>query len=896
MSATNWSNYLLKYKSNSNLTHIAFNNGKYSVSDENYNEFYKKYYNCLMKNDGTLYIIEKINDNPFAFFLDIEVPKNSEAKLKIKTNDIKVLIDKCKECISVIFKQSDKFDINESIITIRNNGKMNKYHINYPNLIVNTKIALYLSKMLINKMGEIDNDLKKIIDISVYRTGFRLFGSKKSEEDIKKEKSVLSKEELENYSSVYEIFNINDVEIYDIKDTSYEMFMKFVIRRKKNILLTSLLKSVEIEKETKETNEKETKKEIEVKSNITPEAEREIKELLKYIKMENSEHLEKYNLEIKNINCTTNKVGTLCYYISLTDKYCPFMCRNHKRSQSPMYIELANNKLFIKCYDQDCLRRRYPDDGFTLPENFEDEYPNLYLSITTKYWKAEVEISSNIRKLLEDSLTGSHYKIAKVIYNIYKDRFRIDDIKNADWYEFDGIRWSKTHIMNILISEELQKYYNGIKINESIDEDLTLSEFVEKEEKVKNNLRNSMVESIINKLENVNFKKNIMTEMHYLFKSLEPNFVSKLDDNPYLIGFKNGIFDLSKNIFREGNPKDYVTLSTGYDYIEYDENIQEVQDIYKFLREIIPNEKVLEYTLKILGHSLSGINDEKFYIFTGLSGANGKSTLMNFLEYTLNDYCSSSDVSMLTNTKALSSSASPDVIRLKGKRLVSFSEPEHNDTLKVGIIKAFSGGDTIIARELYKAPISFKLQASMFLLCNDLPNLSSVDGGIQRRIRVVEFTSRFCDNPVKENEFKIDPTIKTKIKNWRPYFMSILLHNYNLYEKELEENGFVEEPDEVKIATHKYKKDNDKFDEYINESIVASDRHFESMRTIYNNFMQWQASNYPKNKCPEYKELRNALKLKFGEEREKIVNGTKSIGFNVTLNKMDSLMDDIDNE
>ena len=99
---------------------------------------------------------------------------------------------------------------------------------------------------------------------------------------------------------------------------------------------------------------------------------------------------------------------------------------------------------------------------------------------------------------------------------------------------------------------------------------------------------------------------------------------------------------------------------------------------------------------------------------------------------------------------------------------------------------------SIIARELFKAPVSFKLQGTMIMCCNDLPTVSSIDGGTWRRIRVVEFKSRFCDNPVKENEFKIDPTIKYKIKSWRPYFMSILIHWYNKF---LEEG--INEPEEV---------------------------------------------------------------------------------------------------
>jgi len=858
------------------LTHLAFRGkGKYRVSDEKYDEFYKKYYDALMR-DESMYLIEKINESTkFAYFLDIETPKKSVYKITV--NDIRIIIDKSLESIEEMFENGE----GGYIVTKRND----KYHVNFPNLIVNMIGAQKLVKMTIEKLGE----ERKLVDTSVYRTGLRLFGSKKSEIEIKKERDIFEGD-VKMYSSVYEIYDVENDNLKDIKSTKYEEFMKLVIRRKECCELSKIRESFKQSLVKRETTI--------VKGVENKNVGKEVSKLLNYVKEMYFEHVGGYNLNISRIVATQNKQGIFCYYVSLMDKMCPFVGREHRREHSPIYLEISMGGIYIKCYDQDCLRRKYPDEGFSLPHNFEMDYPELYLSMTTKYWKADIDITPDIKKLLEDSLSGSHYKIAKVIYNIYRHRFRIDDIKNPDWYEFDGIRWSKTHIMNILMSEELQKYYKGIKISDTgALQNSDLQEFIQNKDKLEANLRNSLVDNIINKLENVSFKKNVMTEMHYLFKSLEPNFVSRLDSNPYLIGFKNGIYDLENMEFRCGDQKDYVTLSTGYDFMEYDENDEEIKNIYTFLRKIIPNKRVFEYLLKILGRSLLGINDEHFYIFTGLSGANGKSTLINFLEYTLGDYMTSADVSLLTNNRAMSSSASPDIIRLKGRRFVSFAEPEYGDTLKTGIIKAFSGGDTIIARELYKAPISFKLQASMFMCCNDLPNVNSCDGGTFRRLRIIEFKSRFCDHPTKLNEFKIDTTIKDKIKSWRPYFMSILIHYYKLYQEEVRVKGKIEEPEEVKIATSKYKADNDKFNEYITECLIEVSECFENIKTIYNDFMRWWSENYANTKMPDIKELRKSLKIKFGEEVEKFnANGMKQVGFNIRFNTTDNHIQDFNEE
>jgi len=354
------------------------------------------------------------------------------------------------------------------------------------------------------------------------------------------------------------------------------------------------------------------------------------------------------------------------------------------------------------------------------------------------------------------------------------------------------------------------------------------------------------------------------------------------------LGFKNGVYDFKEQTFRQGIQNDYITFSTGYDFLEYDESCPHTQDIYKFLGQIIPNKRVLDYTLKVLGKALVGVPDERFYIWTGLSGANGKSTLVNFLENTLGDYMVGVDVSLLTNKRGASSNASPDVVRLRGKRIFTFQEPEHDDKLRTGILKQYTGGDTIIARELFKAPISFKLQGTMIMCCNDLPAVTSCDGGTWRRIRVVEFKSRFCDNPVKQNEFKIDPSIKYKIKYWRPYFMSILIHWYKRF---LEEG--MNEPDEVKKATDKYKVENDKFNEFFDQVLEESSKDFEPNKTIYSHFSNWWSSNYPNSRIPDIKDLRRAMKIKFGNEKETIINGCMNYGFNIKIKQ--TFDEDFDN-
>ena len=704
-----------------------------------------------------LYLIEKVYNSNFAYFLDLDI-KNKD----IDEDDILDVIEIVQGIISKMFKADDNKNINEYIVSKRVNEKGSNYHINFYNLVVNNVIGKKLTLKILENKTLLSGDIKSCIDLSVYRTGLRLLGSRK---DIK------NKDKINYISDIYRIYNLETQRFTELSDTTYDQFFKTIVKRRLNTNTSQV-----IEEKNKIENDKDNKKQnIPVKGINNDKIVFELTKLLNMLKMTN-EILQDFDVSIQRIYASQNKMGLFCYYVSINGKYCPFKCREHKRPMSPIYFEISTTGIYLKCYDEECLRRRFPDNGISLPENFEKDYSQIYLSMTTKYWRSEITLTDEIRHYLEASLSGSHYSIAKAIFSIYKDRFRVDDIKNSEWYEFDSVRWKRSHLMNILISEELPKYYKAIKISDTSVQTKDLQDFLVNNERIDANLRNQMVDNIISKLENVSFKNSIISQIIYLFKTYDEEFYTNLDSKTYLIGFKNGVYDLKEKIFRKGIQGDYITFSTGYDWIEYDNSCQQVQDIYKFLNQIIPNKRVLEYTLKVLGKSLIGIPEERFYIWTGLSGANGKSTLINFLENTLGDYITSVDVSLLTNKRGNASNASPDVARLRGKRIFTFQEPEHDDKLRTGILKQYTGGDTIIARELFKAPIAFKSQGTMIMCCNDLPAVTSCDSGTWRRIRVVEFKSRFCDNPVKENEFKIDPTIKTKIKEWRPYFMSILIH------------------------------------------------------------------------------------------------------------------------
>ena len=359
---------------------------------------------------------------------------------------------------------------------------------------------------------------------------------------------------------------------------------------------------------------------------------------------------------------------------------------------------------------------------------------------------------------------------------------------------------------------------------------------------------------------------------------------------------------MTKSVFRGGLPSDYISLSTqlnlpvhksmipiGIDdileIVKEVENYDELNEgLNDFLEKVFPTDGVREYTLRFLSSCLSGeVREEKFYFWTG-SGGNGKSKLVDLIELALGDYSRSMDVGYLTTKKGCSASASPELESIKHARFVWMSEPEKTDTIYVGKLKLMSGGDKMTTRGLYKETTQFKPQFKIILMCNELPKLGGNDGGIWRRIEVVEYISKFTDDPrpspANPHQYKADEQLTKKLELWNVLFVVKLLEKYRKYNVE----GTCP-PKEVKDKTKAYRTSNDIIANWIDDDVVECDE-FCSFDELYDAWERWcDEEGYHSKQRPEKKEVKESL-LKHQEKTEyglvlgknnsdKCPNGTK---------------------
>ena len=457
-------------------------------------------------------------------------------------------------------------------------------------------------------------------------------------------------------------------------------------------------------------------------------------------------------------------------------------------------------------------------------------------------------VRSDLMKLIKVSLNGTHHDVAKVVYHLYKYDYVCASIRNKCWYEFRDHRWRQSdcaYTLRMKMSTDIVREYDDVLHGPSLSSD---------EDRKK-------VSAIMLKLKTTSFKDNVMKECGELF--YHEKFEEKLDSNCHLIGFENGVYDLDAHEFREGRPDDFVSYSTGINYVPYDAAHPAIEQIMEFLRKVLPKEAVRNYVLRVLSSALNGnVRDERFHVWTG-SGSNGKSKTIELFEKAFGEYCCKFPVTLLTQKRAASNAASSEIARAKGKRFGVLQEPSEDEKLNIGLMKELTGGDRIMTRKLYSEPQEWKPQWTLALLCNHLPNVPSDDGGTWRRIRVVEFNSKFVEvpNPDKANEFAMDTDISGKFELWKEVFMSMLIEQYKTHAGKR-----MVDPEEVTACTREYQKNNDHMADFVDTCLVRSQEEGAcvSVADVFQELKDWIREDNIPCRAPKKKEVTSYLDKNIG--------------------------------
>jgi phage/plasmid-associated DNA primase len=249
------------------------------------------------------------------------------------------------------------------------------------------------------------------------------------------------------------------------------------------------------------------------------------------------------------------------------------------------------------------------------------------------------------------------------------------------------------------------------------------------------------MKSALNRLRSLQFKKEIIESTKQYFTNNEQLF----DNKWYLFGFKNVVLDLQTMTFRDYKFDDYITVTTGYDWMEPKKS--KVDKIYELIESIHPSEEERNCYLEILATGLEGRPLERFITHHG-KGGNGKGLINDLALKMFGNHGMIGNNALLFEKNKTGSN--PEKNNMHLKRFIIFREPPERSKIENSIMKEFTGGGDFSARGLYDSDTKKKLSCTIILECNKRPLFAEEPSEADlRRLIDIYFPRRFTDK--KEN-------------------------------------------------------------------------------------------------------------------------------------------------
>lgn len=303
--------------------------------------------------------------------------------------------------------------------------------------------------------------------------------------------------------------------------------------------------------------------------------------------------------------------------------------------------------------------------------------------------------------------------------------------------------------------------------------------------------------------------------------------VDDLDADPFLLNCANGTLDLRTRELRPHDPADRLSKITRG---AYDPDAP-AGEWATFLAEVLPDAEERAYLQRVIGQALYGrVTEHILPILIG-EGANGKSTAYGALIHALGDYGTVMDPSLLM-VRQHGGNVGPELMELRGARLVIGSETEEGRKLDEALMKRLTGGDPLTARRLYRDPVTWTPSHTLLYVTNHLPQVRANDPAVWRRVRVIPFDvvvppeNRDGDLPARL-ELHADAVLSWAVAGYFDYV----------------DNGGMREPASVLRATDEYKAESDAVLRFVNEACFVSPAASATTRQLYTAWQAWAVSD-----------------------------------------------------
>lgn len=222
---------------------------------------------------------------------------------------------------------------------------------------------------------------------------------------------------------------------------------------------------------------------------------------------------------------------------------------------------------------------------------------------------------------------------------------------------------------------------------------------------------------------------------------IEPGYY---DESCNYLAFRDQIVDLDvlsrdglRHTQRHSNPNWFSSVVLNYKY----NPVAKCPEFLAFLDKVIPDKPSQDVIQEWFGYCLTRDTDLRAMLILYGEARTGKSTLSNILE-------------------ALVGPQNRSAVPLEGfwdrfaaqqtiGKLVNFcGDSKKIDSLAEGVIKRFTGGDTILVDRKYRDPVSCKMTAKIIVATNVFPKIKDITDALWDRFIVVPMNVRLQDHEI----------------------------------------------------------------------------------------------------------------------------------------------------
>lgn len=337
----------------------------------------------------------------------------------------------------------------------------------------------------------------------------------------------------------------------------------------------------------------------------------------------------------------------------------------------------------------------------------------------------------------------------------------------------------------------------------------------------------------------------------------------EFDQDPWILGVKNGVVDLRTGELRPGRRDDWIMKAAPTEWRGLD---TEAPTWERFLSEVLADDQeVIDFLGRLFGYAITGLCVEHILPVLVGQGRNGKGTIIETLMAVLGPLAAPIPAELLLDQGRVRNSAgpSPDIMALRGVRIAFASESDENRRFSHSKVKWLTGGDTLTARNPHDRDFTtFAPTHTLFLITNHEPNASADDYAFWERVAMIPFPLSFVTRqPVYDNERPADIHLREKLSAEAPGILAWLVRGCLAWQ-----HHGLNPPPAVKKATDAYRRDQDRLADWIDECCYLDPAASVKASEAYDNFKTWWEKNVSK-KVPSQHKFGKWMTRRFRKEK-----------------------------